>query len=330
MADSTRDRLGLAPARSTPSPSPYRTSSYLDVGYSPASSSQDLKALESGYGETPMSTGAAFFTHHTPFSASSNGGGGTPAMSRSSSFVFPSGIAGASSGLLERRRTSGGGGSAGGLCGIGNAAGQGERWEAGTGWRSRMTLIWGLRFGWIVLVIWCEIGEFFHSVSGCHFPDSALSTSPPQNLGTDNSGTPFPTHVVLLADPQIPHPTLSYPGRNSVLQKLTTWFIDLYMRKSWNVLRRLGRIDAVIVAGDMMDWGRGAFDDAEQVINSFFHQRTFLISAHYRYQTYVNRFKSIFQLPEGIPMYYVPGNHDLGLGPNRLFSPYAKQRYAEK
>jgi hypothetical protein len=28
-------------------------------------------------------------------------------------------------------------------------------------------------------------------------------------------------------------------------------------------------------------------------------------------------------------MYYVPGNHDLPLGPNRLFSPYARDRYAK-
>lgn len=330
MADNARDRLGIPSARSSPSPSPYRSPSYLDVGYSPSSSSHDLKSLESGYGETPMSTGGAFFAHQqTPYFASGNGVG-TPAISRSSSFVFPSGIAGASSGLLERRRTSGGS-NAGGICGIGgSSATHAERWEAGSGWRSRTALIWGLRFGWIVLVIWCEVGEFFYSVSGCHFPDSGLPTSHLKAIRNRNPA--FPTHVVLLADPQIPHPTLSYPNRNPLLQKITTWFIDLYMRKSWNVLRRLGRIDAVIVAGDMMDWGRGVFDDAEQVIHNLSHfvKGPFLTSLHHRYQTYVNRFKSIFQLPEGTPMYHVPGNHDLGLGPNRLFSPYAKQRYAEQ
>ncbi|KAJ9094962.1 hypothetical protein QFC21_005754 [Naganishia friedmannii] len=329
MADNTRERLGIPSARSSPSPSPYRSPSYLDVGYSPSSSSHDLKSLESGYGETPMSTGGAFFAHQQ-----GNGnygiGIGTPAISRSSSFVFPSGIAGASSGLLERRRTSGGH-SAGGMCGVAGNAGQGDRWEAGSGWRSRTALIWGLRFGWIVLVIWCEVGEFFYSVSSCHFPDSGLPTSHLHTLGNKLSGgLTSPTHVVLLADPQIPHPTLSYPSRNPVLQKVTTWFIDLYMRKSWNVLKRLGRIDAVIVAGDMMDWGRGVFNDAEQVIIiSYFSLKDPTNLPHHRYQTYTNRFKSIFQLPEGTPMYYVPGNHDLGLGPNRLFSPYAKQRYAE-
>jgi hypothetical protein len=28
-------------------------------------------------------------------------------------------------------------------------------------------------------------------------------------------------------------------------------------------------------------------------------------------------------------MYYVPGNHDLPLGPNKLFSPHARDRYAK-
>jgi 3',5'-cyclic AMP phosphodiesterase CpdA len=49
-----------------------------------------------------------------------------------------------------------------------------------------------------------------------------------------------------------------------------------------------------------------------------------------RYQSYLARFKSIFSLSDATPIYYVPGNHDLGLGPNRLFSPFAKQRFAEK
>lgn len=119
-----------------------------------------------------------------------------------------------------------------------------------------------------------------------------------------------PTHVLLLADPQIPHPTLSYPGRSGWLRTLTTWFIDLYMRKSWAVVTRLGRIDAIVIAGDMMDEGRADIDDEE-------------------YERYLRRFRSIFRLPEGVEMYTVPGNHDLGLGPVRLFSPKARQRYAE-
>jgi len=47
------------------------------------------------------------------------------------------------------------------------------------------------------------------------------------------------------------------------------------------------------------------------------------------YETYFSIFKSIFRLPEGVPMYYAAGNHDIPLGPNRLFSPLARDRYAQ-
>ena len=38
---------------------------------------------------------------------------------------------------------------------------------------------------------------------------------------------------------------------------------ELFMRKSWNVVMRLGRVDGVIVLGDMLDWGRGIMSDEE-------------------------------------------------------------------
>ena len=35
------------------------------------------------------------------------------------------------------------------------------------------------------------------------------------------------------------------------------------MRKSWNVVMRLGRVDAVIIVGDMLDTGRRVMSDVE-------------------------------------------------------------------
>jgi hypothetical protein len=40
---------------------------------------------------------------------------------------------------------------------------------------------------------------------------------------------------------------------------------ELFMRKSWNVVMRLGRVDVVVVLGDMLDWGRGVMSDSEYV-----------------------------------------------------------------
>lgn len=73
-----------------------------------------------------------------------------------------------------------------------------------------------------------------------------------------------PTHVVLLADPHVPHPVLSYPrGSKPWFNMLRQAMDELFMRKSWNVVMRLGRVDAVIVLGDMLDWGRGDMSEQE-------------------------------------------------------------------
>ena len=52
-------------------------------------------------------------------------------------------------------------------------------------------------------------------------------------------------------------------------------------------------------------------------------------SLHLSYQRYVEKFHSVFRLPSSVPVHYVPGNHDFGLGRNDFFSPYARQRYSE-
>ncbi|WWC73194.1 uncharacterized protein I206_107160 [Kwoniella pini CBS 10737] len=172
-----------------------------------------------------------------------------------------------------------------------------------SGLKSRGTQLLALRFGWVVLIIWFEVGDFFHSLSTCRFPDSILRRSNPHLKEA-------PTHVVLLADPHVPHPVLSYAeGSRPWINWLKQQIDELFMRKSWNVVTRLGRIDAVIVLGDMLDCGRGVMTDTE-------------------YDDYHNLFRSIFQLPANVPMHFVPGNHDIPLGPNRLFSPHARDRYA--
>ncbi len=51
---------------------------------------------------------------------------------------------------------------------------------------------------------------------------------------------------------------------------------------------------------------------------------------HPRYAQYLERFRSIFRLPPGVPMHFVPGNQDVGLGPHWSFSPYSKERYATR
>lgn len=49
-----------------------------------------------------------------------------------------------------------------------------------------------------------------------------------------------------------------------------------------------------------------------------------------RYWAYANHFKSIFSGDkDSPPIFYVPGNRDVGLGPSRSFSSRARDRYRE-
>lgn len=98
--------------------------------------------------------------------------------------------------------------------------------------------------------------QFFHSLSSCKFPDAPLRPYTPSST--------LPSHIVLLADPHVPHPILSHPEESwAITNKLRQAFDELFMRKSWNVVMRLGRVDAVVVVGDMMDVGRGRMGDDE-------------------------------------------------------------------
>lgn len=133
-----------------------------------------------------------------------------------------------------------------------------------SGLKSRATQLLAIRFGLVVLVIWYEVGEFFHSLSTCRFPDDVLS---PNGKGKGRSRKEMgveATHLVLLADPHVPHPTLSHPSDSRAwVNALRQGMDELFMRKSWNVVMRLGRVDGVIVVGDMLDWGRGDISDQE-------------------------------------------------------------------
>lgn len=71
----------------------------------------------------------------------------------------------------------------------------------------------------------------------------------------------MPTHVLVLADPQILD-SQSYPGRHPLLLWLTRVLVDGYLRKSWNAAMRL-KPDMVIFLGDMMDGGRYALSDEQ-------------------------------------------------------------------
>ncbi|KAJ7045658.1 Metallo-dependent phosphatase-like protein [Mycena alexandri] len=157
----------------------------------------------------------------------------------------------------------------------------------------------GLKLVWTGLAIWFEYVVFIYSVRKCSWPDSDIQAR------TDSS-FPQPTHVLLVADPQILDHR-SYPDRAPSLTWISQLLVDLNLRKSWRAALRT-RPDIVIFLGDMMDGGRFAMTDGE-------------------YERYYRRFKSIFPLDSSVPQYFIPGNHDTGLGIYEEFSGQAGARY---
>ncbi|KIM92101.1 hypothetical protein PILCRDRAFT_810120 [Piloderma croceum F 1598] len=155
-----------------------------------------------------------------------------------------------------------------------------------------------LRLCWIAGVVWLELGTFDRALSSCHWPVPKTE---------DESDPPRISNILIIADPQILS-SRSYPNRNFLLSRLTQLVVDLNLRKSWRLAMKM-RPHVVVFLGDMMDNGRDEMGDHE-------------------YKTYHKRFRNMFKIPY-YPMaaYYLPGNHDTGLGASPSFSPNATARY---
>ncbi|KAF8472905.1 Metallo-dependent phosphatase-like protein [Russula ochroleuca] len=149
-----------------------------------------------------------------------------------------------------------------------------------------------IRIAWTAVILWLEIGIFVAAGARCRWPDPG--------------GNGKATHILLVADPQILDDR-SYPERSSLLRTVSRIFVDMNLRKAWHVAKRK-RPNAIIFLGDMMDSG---FADMHIM----------------EYQDYVGRFRSIFPAPPSVPVYYIPGNHDVGLGSHRNTSSLARPRY---
>ncbi|KAH9978753.1 Metallo-dependent phosphatase-like protein [Lactifluus volemus] len=153
-----------------------------------------------------------------------------------------------------------------------------------------------IRIVWVALILWSEIGVFIVSSARCYWPD------PPTGQGKGNV-----THILLVADPQILNER-SYPERNSLLRAASRIFVDMNLRKAWRVARST-RPQTVIFLGDMLDNGFANMPISE-------------------YLAYARRFRSIFPTSPSLPVYYLPGNHDVGLGDGGDTSADARARYA--
>ncbi|KAH9176291.1 Metallo-dependent phosphatase-like protein [Lactarius sanguifluus] len=149
-----------------------------------------------------------------------------------------------------------------------------------------------LRTVWVAIILCCEVCVFIAAAARCRWPD----------LGKGEQ-----TRVLLIADPQILNEE-SYPERSPFLVTLSRIFVDMNLRKAWRVAKSM-RPHAVIFLGDMMDNGF-----ADMHITRYPGVRR---SASTR---------SSLQ-SSSLPVYYLPGNHDVGLGNGRGTSTLARSRY---
>ncbi|KIJ08413.1 hypothetical protein PAXINDRAFT_88866 [Paxillus involutus ATCC 200175] len=155
---------------------------------------------------------------------------------------------------------------------------------------SRKTIILGLRFLWVILVIWCEFGAFFYVLSDCRWPDKALRPTKP-------------TRVLLITDAQLRNPAVSarsWLGYDSNAA---------YLRRSWSAVSRL-HPNVVIFLGDTLASGRYVMSDKV-------------------YDAYFRAFEEAFPRNASVPFYFIPGNNDIGLGDSPAFSKDARRFFQE-
>ncbi|EPQ57338.1 hypothetical protein GLOTRDRAFT_74064 [Gloeophyllum trabeum ATCC 11539] len=166
-------------------------------------------------------------------------------------------------------------------------------------------LLNGLRIFWFSLILWAEIGIYFYRVGTCSWPDKSLRSVPSER----------PAHVLLIADPQVRNPALPHASK-------WTWsgwrqsILDFSVKKSWNVLSR-SNVDVVIFLGDMLASGR-------------------IVSSENEYKEYVGKFREVFPLDRltrrqdsTVPVYFIPGNEDIGLGKSIYYSKNARRYYVK-
>ncbi|KAF7970296.1 hypothetical protein HWV62_24424 [Athelia sp. TMB] len=158
---------------------------------------------------------------------------------------------------------------------------------------SHRALINGLRLLWVLVVLWCEVGAFFYALADCKWPDAPLI----------QHGTAAPTHVLLISDPQVAPRPLLPPSPRALREAL----IRADMRKAWRLTQRLAPA-AVVCLGDMLASGRTAKSDEE-------------------YAAMVAAARGVLELDGRVPMYYVPGNNDVGLGRSPTISTATRTRF---
>ncbi|KAK9462735.1 Metallo-dependent phosphatase-like protein [Lipomyces oligophaga] len=135
---------------------------------------------------------------------------------------------------------------------------------------------------WTVILFWGEFWVTSNAISNCGWTTW-------EHWKADAR----PTRIVVLADPQIVDDN-TYPGRPRALERATEMYSDIYLHRVWTGIATWLQPDAIIFLGDLFDGGREWKDN-------------------FKWEAEYNRFRRIFP-DRNVPLYYVVGNHDIGIG----------------
>lgn len=172
----------------------------------------------------------------------------------------------------------------------------GSRWslDVAINLLKRVHYVHILCFIWVVLIWFGERTYPYNSLRACSW-----------NQWEDWPELSRPARVVLVSDPQIVD-THTYPGRPRILQALTEYMTDLYLRRNWVYINDILDADANFFIGDLFDGGR---EWGEREWHKEF-----------------KRFGKIYTKPPyKKTIMSLPGNHDIGFG-NTIVYP-AFQRF---
>ncbi|XP_021761843.1 LOW QUALITY PROTEIN: uncharacterized protein C630.12-like [Chenopodium quinoa] len=157
-----------------------------------------------------------------------------------------------------------------------------------------ITILYGEMFAYWVPFLW--------SYSWPHQSSSSL--------GSDTSSEYI--KVAVITDPQLMDRTSHDFGPKSVALEIATFYSDLYMRRAFLSSILPFKPDAILFLGDY-------FDGGPRLSNK-------------EWQESLSRFKHIFDLgkqgkTKDIPVYYIPGNHDIGYAGHLFHKPEFIERY---
>lgn len=152
---------------------------------------------------------------------------------------------------------------------------------------------------WIITFIWHERIIPWYKASNCNWDDISPHINPVNK-------------VLLIADPQLID-NHTYPGRNSMLLKVSQHTVDSYLKKNYKSLMTHLQPDYVFFLGDYLDNGRSSTD--EYFYDQLARFNGIFPSERFGYTQGKNFFLN------------VPGNHDIGISDTVKFD--ARTRFAK-